>query len=404
MARTAFVTGATGFLGAFFTAQLLRQGLQVFALVRNAPERSLLPTIDRIGGTHRDFPKDPAASFTSIDGNVRASGCGLGECDAERIAATTTDVWHFAATFEDQSNGGGDVYATNVGGTENLLKYLESFKQPVRLNYVSTAYAAPVENGVAFERLSEPGDVKGNQYEATKAEAERRIAKFCQARNLEFRIFRPPIVAGESGSGLSLGFTGYQGVFRALYLLTRRLEINIGPSFDRDLRLRVIADPSLPVNVVPVDFVTEAMWRIAESERSAGGIYNITSAHTVELATLFRSATESLKVDGITLSTNHDFEAQPITMAERLFRRRMKFQEPYFLRCSHFDTADFRRNVTESEMSSPMVEPDYLARCNQYCLDALAGEFATFLDDASGGPLAESPDDAGPAALPLFAT
>ncbi len=393
MTRTAFVTGATGFLGAFLTAHLLGNGIRVFALVRNSAERSLLPTIDRIGGLSPQFPRNLSDNFTSVEGNVRSTGCGLSEEDGKRIAAAITEIWHFAAAFDDQGRGDNSVHATNVGGTDNLLKFLERCDRPVRLNFVSTAYASPTLDNVAYERLCPPEEAKGNDYETTKAEAERRVAAFCEARGINYRIFRPPIVAGDSGSGLSLGFTGYQGVFRALYLLTRRLEINIGPGFDRDLRLRVVADPELPVNVVPVDFVTEAMWRIAEADCSTGGIYNITSARTVELATLFRVASKSLDVSGISLSTAHDFKTRPMTMAERLFRRRMKFQEPYFLRCSRFDASNFRDSIAESDLPSPACDPEYLSLCNQYCLDAMELEFADNLDHASGGPLASLPGE-----------
>ena len=382
MNRTALVTGATGFLGAFFVALLLRKGVRVNALIRNASERSLLPTINNIGSLQADIPKDLRAGFSSFEGNVRDTDCGLSDTDLDRIIPETTDIWHFAAAFEERSNERGDVYATNVGGTDNLLNLLCRFDRFPRLNYVSTAYAAPVSDNIAYEHLSSPDDQKGNVYEQTKAEAERRVVAFCEANGIEFRIFRPPIVAGESSSGLSLGQTGYQGVFRALYLLKRRLEINLGENFDHDLRLRVIADPDLRVNVVPVDFVVDAMWHIAELDQSAHGIFNVTGAHGVELSRLFEVASDSLKVSGIKLSTEHDFEALPITMAERLFRRRMKFQEPYFLRSSEFDTSNFRQFVAGSRLPSPTCDTSYLNRCNQFSLEGMEQEFSGNLNAA----------------------
>ena len=385
MKRTALVTGATGFLGAYFTAHLLRQGFRVFALARNASERGLGAMINRINEQHSGPTLDLSSDFVSVEGDVRALNCGLSESDAKEIATNVTDIWHFAAAFEDNGNGDNTVFETNVGGTENLLAFLKNCKTSVRLNYVSTAYASPVENGIAWEKLVDPeySDVsKNNAYENSKAEAERRVARLCGKEGIEYRIYRPPIVAGESGSGSSLGYTGYQGVFRALYLLKRRLEINIGEFFDNDLRLRVIADPGLPVNVVPVDFVVDAMWHIAELDQSAHGIFNVTGAHGVELSRLFEVASDSLKVSGIKLSTEHDFEALPITMAERLFRRRMKFQEPYFLRSSEFDTSNFRQFVAESRLPSPTCDTSYLNRCNQFSLEGMEQEFSGNLNAA----------------------
>jgi len=392
MNRTAFVTGATGFLGALFTVKLLQQGLPVIALVRNAAERSLLPTFEDIGALYPDFSTDRFVHLTSVDGDVRAQNCGLSDFDIERVTSQATDIWHFAAAFDDQGKGDGAVHATNVVGTDNLLDLMTRCKNPVRLNYVSTAYAGPVVDNISYERLARPDEATGNEYETTKAEAERRLTVFCQARGIEFRIFRPPIVAGESNAGYSLGYTGYQGVFRALYLLKRRLEINIGNWFDNDLHLRVIADPELMVNVVPADFVTEAMWRISEDDQSAGSLSNITSARAVALETLFQTASDTLGVRGIHLSLAHDFEAVPMTLAERLFRRRMKFQEPYFLRCSQFNSENFRRLIPEDLLPSPVCSTAYLALCNQYCLSAMEQEFS----EAGGDPEIDQPGDTGP--------
>mgnify|MGYP000335379599 CR=1 FL=1 len=121
MNRTALVTGATGFLGAFFVALLLRKGVRVNALIRNASERSLLPTINNIGSLQADIPKDLRAGFSSFEGNVRDTDCGLSDTDLDRIIPETTDIWHFAAAFEERSNERGDVYATNVGGTSEIV-------------------------------------------------------------------------------------------------------------------------------------------------------------------------------------------------------------------------------------------------------------------------------------------
>jgi thioester reductase-like protein len=379
MTRTAFVTGATGFLGAFFTVRLLRQGFRVFALVRNAPDRSIASIISRIDKQLPGYASDLTENLFCIDGDVRLPDLGLSHEDASRIAAETTEIWHFAATFEDKGGDDNGVFETNVGGTRNLLETLHSYSGPVSLNYVSTAYASPLIGGVASETLASTSHMTGaknNAYERSKAEAERYVSAFCDEYKMEYRIFRPPIVAGESETGASLGYTGYQGVFRALYLLKRRLEINIGPAFDLDLRLRVIADPDLPVNVVPVDFVTDSMGLLASSPDTAKGIFNITSQQTVTLETLFREASRTLGVTGISLSTSHEFDALPMTMAEQLFRRRMKFQEPYFLNSNTFSSQKFRRHITESEIPSPGCEPEYLAHCNRFCLDDMEQEFS----------------------------
>lgn len=381
MKRTALVTGATGFLGAFFTQHLLRHGIPVVALIRNAAERSLLPTLHQISQAQGGFPEGGVGLFSAIDGNVCERGLGLADGQWDELRSRVTDIWHFAAAFDDQGRGGNIVRDTNVGGTQNLLDFVVACEQPLNFNMVGTAYAAPVIDNIGYERLCDSSEPRSNVYETTKVEAENLTSQICHERNIAFRIFRPPIVTGDSVSGMSLGYTGYQGIFRALYLLKRRLEVNLGSGFDGDLQLRVNANPELPISVVPVDFVTEAMYRSAETDRSKNEIFNITSEQTAKLSTLFSMAAQTLGVSGIHLSTKHDFETKPMTMAERLFRRRIEFQAPYFLRNIIFDNSNFRRIVPSTVVPSPMPDDDFLMRCNRYCLSVMEQEFD--LDDAN---------------------
>ena len=375
MSRTFFVTGATGFLGAFFASQVLQQGHRVVALVREGSTERLVATLGRIAEPAARRLEGSFASLRIVEGDVRTPGIGLGDAGLAELAGEVTDIWHFAALFGSGERERAHIVETNVAGTEHVLDLAERCHRLSSFNLLSTAFAAPVFGDVAYERLSRASEEKENVYEWSKSEAERTASERLGERGIPIRIFRPSIVIGRSSDGMSLGYAGYMGVFRALFLLRRRLEINLEADFDKDLRLRLDADPELGLNVVPVDFVVEAMWAIAAHGDPGIAVYHITNDNTATLEVLFDDGARALGITGARLSRKHDYGARPKTTTEKLLHRRIEFQVPYMLRSMRFDTANFRRLVPIEALPAPVPDQAFMARCNSYCLAAMEREF-----------------------------
>lgn len=98
--RTAFVTGATGFIGAHLVRRLLAEGVAVRALARRVP-----PAEEAIS---------PAVEW--VEGDLRAP-----EMWARRLAGCDA-VFHVAALYSPRPEDARLLYAVNVGGTQAVLQ------------------------------------------------------------------------------------------------------------------------------------------------------------------------------------------------------------------------------------------------------------------------------------------
>jgi len=368
MRKTVFVTGGTGFLGAFLTNFFLRHDYHVVALVRGPEaEGRLLATLQEIHGGVESVFLD-SGYLEVVEGDVRLPGFGLSTEKLTRLVDAVDEIWHCAASFKFQERCREEIAAHNIAGTRNVLDFARACnrRRKTLLFHMSTAYAAPLIEGVVREELPPLDTPFRNRYEWSKQEAERLVGDYRQRHDVPAFICRPSVIIGHSSTGHATRFTGYYDVIRAIYQLTRNLEVNLGESFDRNLRLRILAGADVRLNVVPVDFVVEAMWRIARTEPPGAWIFNLTNDRPPLLNDLFQWACAPLAVKGIELVDDASFVQRPMSGLERMFNRKTQFQAAYLLDGPIFDNGNFRALVPETLLPCPQVDEALMRRINEY--------------------------------------
>lgn len=366
--QTVFVTGGTGFLGSFLIDFLLKKGNRVVALVRGPePTRRLCEVLHAVS-EDGEAVRALGERLLVVEGDVRERGLGLSEDVQRELAQEVTELWHCATSFKFQACYRDEIAAHNITGTHNLLRFAQrcNTRKTASVFYVSTAYAAPTVDGVSREALSLPGASYRNLYEWSKQEAEHLVWRFRHEQHLPAVILRPSVIVGHSRTGCAVRFSGYYDVIRTIYLLTHSLEVNLGPRFDRNLRTRILAQPQVQLNVVPVDFVVEAMWRIARAECQDPFIFHLVHDTPTPLAELFHRACEPLAVEGIELVGEEAFRQRPMTSLERIFNRKTQFQAPYLLESPRFDQTNFRTLVPAVALRCPPIDRALLQRVNEY--------------------------------------
>src|SRR5207244_3140089 len=112
--------------------------------------------------------------------------------------------------------------------------------------HVSTAYVAGEADGSFGEGDLDVGQSFRNAYERTKFEAE--VAVRERASTLPVQVVRPSIIVGDSRSG-------WTPAFNVLYAPLR--------AFSRGAYPMIPARRSAPVDVVPVDYVADAILALA---------------------------------------------------------------------------------------------------------------------------------------------
>jgi nucleoside-diphosphate-sugar epimerase len=196
----------------------------------------------------------------AVAGDVTAPGLGIDPSERGQLAEDITAVMHCAASISfdlplDEAR------TINVEGTREVIGFARQAKALGRCDrfiHVSTAYVAGITKGTFRERQLDAGQEFRNTYEQTKWEAEHVIN---DASDLDPVIARPSIVMGESGSG-------WTPAFNVLYWPIR--------AFSRGLFASVPARPEALVDVVPVDYVADALVHLLE-DSSSSGVVNLVS-------------------------------------------------------------------------------------------------------------------------------
>jgi thioester reductase-like protein len=267
-----FLTGATGFLGMEVLARLLEAGdREVVALVRADDDAGAERRLDDVLATLWDDPAPYRDRVSAVRGELTQPGLGLGE-RADEVAERTHAVLHCAASISFDLPLP-EARAINVDGTSRVLDFALKAQARgglERFVHVSTAYVSGRHEGGFRERQLDTGQSFRNTYEQTKADAEQIVA---MARELGPAIARPSIVMGESD-------TGWTPAFNVLYWPMQ--------AYSRGLFKELPALPSGRVDIVPVDYVADALVHLLD--RRDAGVFNLVAgrnAATVdELTTL----------------------------------------------------------------------------------------------------------------------
>jgi thioester reductase-like protein len=214
--------------------------------------------------------------ITTVVGDITLDRLGLDVAAARRLQDQLTGAWHLAAVY-DLAVSREMGQRINVEGTRRVLELLSGARRLERLHYVSTAYVSGAATGVFRETDLDVGQSFKNHYEETKFLAEVAVAQ----SGVPATIYRPAIVVGDSKTGETAKFDGPYFTLAAIDKM---------PSPGVFFR---IGSGRNPANIVPVDFVVEAMARLATAAGSGGRTYHLTDPaplSTHEVARLFARA------------------------------------------------------------------------------------------------------------------
>jgi thioester reductase-like protein len=250
------LTGATGFLGMELLARYIeRTDRTVYALVRARDQAAADERIRRTLAWLFGAGEELADRVIAIPGDLESPRLGLADDVPAELVEEVTDVVHAAATVSFELPLPESRQA-NVEGTRGVLDLCEQIGGRGRLRgvtHVSTAYVAGDHRGRFGEDDLDVGQSFHNGYERSKFEAEQLVRS--RAGTLPVRIVRPSIIVGEQT-------TGWTASFNAIYWPLRAFALS---GF-----MALPAHAGAPVDMVPVDFVADAVFALAERGDAVG--------------------------------------------------------------------------------------------------------------------------------------
>ncbi|MFP8955094.1 SDR family oxidoreductase [Natrialbaceae archaeon A-CW3] len=256
---TVLLTGFPGFLGSALLERLLARGDEPVACLIQSRYRQQAER--RAETLTREAGVDPDA-IQLLEGDITEPDLGLGERGGLESLSSVDELYHLAAVY-DLGVDPDLAEAVNVRGTEHVLDAAEALAVD-RFQYVSTCYVSGRFDGVFTEDHLEEGQSFNNHYEETKYRAEVAVQER-MAAGLPATIYRPAIVVGDSRTGE----TGkYDGPY---YLLRLLLSQPAACSF----AVALPGSSEAELNVVPWDFVIDAIAHLSAREASVGEVYQL---------------------------------------------------------------------------------------------------------------------------------
>ena len=267
MSETVLLTGATGFLGMEVLVRLLeRTDSDVIVLLRARDRDAAGERLNEALCRLYDERPSSAARVQAIPADMSLAHLGLSRLDRREILARATSIVHCAASIAFDLPLG-QASNTNAGGTTRMLALaceLSSAGRLRRMVHISTAYVCGKRAGVFAEEQLDVGQSFRNTYERSKAHAE--LILRASDVGLPLVIARPSIIVGDSRSGWTPSFNVVYWPLRAL---------------SRGLIGEIPADPDGVLDIVPVDYVADAILALHEDRAATGPIHLVAGAHAV---------------------------------------------------------------------------------------------------------------------------
>ena len=336
--NTIFLTGFPGFIASRLLRRLAKDGGRFLLLVQ--------PTfIERATEELKSIAEQasrPISDFSIVAGDITLPDLGLSSQDLATARAESAIIFHLAAIY-DLAVTRGTGMLVNVQGTSNVNQFARSLPGLVQYHYVSTCYVAGKRTGVILEDELQHQAGFRNHYEETKYLAETAVDAL--KSDMPITIHRPSVVCGDSKTGETVKYDGIYYLIRYLLKWPALLSaFNIGNS-------------EVTLNLVPVDFVVEAMSALARDPLSIGKTIQIADPNPLTTQQLFETIARSLEGKGSRITV-----PASLVEASLMFPISPKITDlphsavPYFFLKQTYDTTHARELLEPHGITCPPFE------------------------------------------------
>ncbi|MER5865506.1 thioester reductase domain-containing protein [Kitasatospora sp. NPDC002040] len=255
-----FLTGATGFLGAFLLRDLMRTTrARVHCLVRGTDQAAATARLRANLEWYRLWDEVDQDRLSVVVGDLGLPGLGLTPDHFDELARRVDAVYHPGAMV-NWVQPYAMLKPANVLGTEEILRLAARYRT-VPVHYVSTlGVFVGQEAGGAPLRVADPtgpGETLPTGYTQSKWVAEE-IIGLARERGLPVSVYRVDLIAGDQRNGACQT--------RDFVWLSLKGLIQAGA---------VPAGLAVDFHLTPVDYASSAILAVSRNPEAAGGTFHV---------------------------------------------------------------------------------------------------------------------------------
>lgn len=344
-----FVTGATGFIGRFLVSNLLKRKGTVYVLVRKGSVKKLTTIGEQMGWDMK--------RIVAVNGDLTKAKLGVAPTQLTALKGKITHFFHLAAIYDMTADAESQKQA-NIGGTKHALELAAAIKAGC-FHHASSIAAAGLYPGVFREDMFDEAEGLKDPYLKTKHESEGLVRK---QNAVPYRIYRPSMVVGHSQTG---EIDKIDGPYY-LFTLIKKIRETI-PQWVPTLGIE-----GGRINVVPVDFVADAMDHIAHKKGLDGHCFHLVDPEPMRFGELMNTFARAAHAPEMTMRVDarmFAFIPAPMRMAvtnlppvKRLLNiilRDLKIPKStlsFITYPTRFDTREAERALKGSKISVPPLD------------------------------------------------
>lgn len=344
-----FVTGATGFIGRFLVSNLLKRKGTVYVLVRKGSAKKLTTIGEQMGWDMK--------RIVAVNGDLTKAKLGVAPTQLTALKGKITHFFHLAAIYDMTADAESQKQA-NIGGTKHALELAAAIKAGC-FHHASSIAAAGLYPGVFREDMFDEAEGLKDPYLKTKHESEGLVRK---QNAVPFRIYRPSMVVGHSKTG---EIDKIDGPYY-LFTLIKKIRETI-PQWVPTLGIE-----GGRINVVPVDFVADAMDHIAHKKGLDGHCFHLVDPEPMRFGELMNTFARAAHAPEMTMRIDarmFAFIPAPMRMAVsnlppvkrmlNIILRDLKIPQStlsFITYPTRFDTREAERALKGSKISVPPLD------------------------------------------------
>ena len=344
-----FVTGATGFIGRFLVSNLLKRKGTVYVLVRKGSAKKLTTIGEQMGWDMK--------RIVAVNGDLTKAKLGVAPAQLTALKGKISHFFHLAAIYDMTADAESQKQA-NIGGTKHALELAAAIKAGC-FHHASSIAAAGLYPGVFREDMFDEAEGLKDPYLKTKHESEGLVRK---QNAVPFRIYRPSMVVGHSKTG---EIDKIDGPYY-LFTLIKKIRETI-PQWVPTLGIE-----GGRINVVPVDFVADAMDHIAHKKGLDGHCFHLVDPEPMRFGELMNTFARAAHAPEMTMRIDarmFAFIPAPMRMAVsnlppvkrmlNIILRDLKIPQStlsFITYPTRFDTREAERALKGSKISVPPLD------------------------------------------------